>query len=209
MKVIGRLFNRFDVIPSSMKARLMFNFHETMLTAHLSRSKVTAALDQRVLWMKRKELHHFTQGAVFNRLGHGPPPLIVVPTFSGAVELFIGRDAFVPESHSGWCTGRVFVAFAEHFCGWLTRHRARIGAASSAKAVLIVDNAQLHADPGALSIFRANQVRVISLLPHCTHLQQPVGVAWAKPFQHGFSTLVRSRRTETWLAFSTCSTAEL
>jgi hypothetical protein len=79
----------------------------------------------------------------------------------------------VRESGSGGSTGPIFAAFAEHFCGWLTRYRARIGVAPSAEAFLILDNAQLHADPGALPVFRANHVRVITLPPHCRHLCNP------------------------------------
>jgi hypothetical protein len=68
----------------------------------------------------------------------------------------------------------------------------RIGAAPT-EAVLLVDNALHDADPGALPVFRGNQVRVITLPPHCTHLLQPVDGAWAEPFKDGFSTLVRSQ----------------
>jgi hypothetical protein len=155
----------------------MLNYHATKHAANLSRSKVIVAFDQRVFRKKPKKPLHFTLSAVFNPLGHGPPPLIAVPTFSGAEELFMGRDAFVRESRSGWCTGPIFAAFAEHSCGWLTGSRAHIGVAPSSEAVLIVDNAQLHADPGALRVFRANSVRVTTLPPHCTHLLQPVYVA--------------------------------
>jgi hypothetical protein len=96
-------------------------------------------------------------------------------------------------SRSGWCTGPIFAAFAEDFPGWLTRYRARTGVAPSAEAFLILDNAQLHAHPGALRVFRANHLRVITLPPHCTHLLQPVDAVWTKPLKDHFPTLVRSR----------------
>jgi hypothetical protein len=65
----------------------------------------------------------------------------------------MGQDALVREFRSGWCTGPIFAALADHFCGWLTCYRARIGIAPSAEAVLILDNAQLHANPGAHRVF--------------------------------------------------------
>jgi hypothetical protein len=139
----------------------MFNYDETMLAASLRRNKVIVALYQRVFRTKHKKPHHYTLGAICNPLGHGPPLLIVIPTFSGAGELCMGQDAFVRESRSGWCTGPIFAAFAHHFCGWLTGYRAGMGVAPNAEAALIVDNAQLHAYPGALRVFRANHVRVI------------------------------------------------
>jgi hypothetical protein len=92
-RVIGRWFDRFGGILSSVNPPLMFNDDETMLAANLSPGKVIAALDQRVFRKKHKKPHHYTLGAVFNPLGHGPPPLRVIPMFSGAEELFMGQDA--------------------------------------------------------------------------------------------------------------------
>jgi hypothetical protein len=56
---------------------------------------------------------------------------------------------------------------------------------------VIVDTAQLHADPEAPHVFRANRVRVITLPPHCTDWVRPVDAAWAKSFKDRFSPLVR------------------
>jgi hypothetical protein len=75
-------------------------------------------------------------------LRHGPPALIVIRRFSGAGELFMGQNALVRESRSGWWTGPIFAAFAEHFCVWWTVYRSQIGVALCAEAVLLVDNAQ-------------------------------------------------------------------
>jgi hypothetical protein len=189
-KVIGRWFDRFGVILSSVDRRLNFNYDETMHAANLSRGKVIVALDQSMFRKKHKKPHLFTLGAVFSPLGHGPPPLIVVPMFSGAEELFMGQNAFVRESRSWWRTRPIFAAFAEHFCGWLTGCRVRIGIALSAEAVLIVDNAQLHADPGAPRVFRANDAPIITLPPHCTHLPRPADVVRVKPFKDRPSQLL-------------------
>jgi hypothetical protein len=68
----------------------MLKFDGTMLAASLSRSEVIVPLDQRVFQKKHKKPDHYTLGAVFNRTGHGPPPLIVIPTLSRAEERFIG-----------------------------------------------------------------------------------------------------------------------
>jgi hypothetical protein len=61
---------------------------------------------------KNKKPHHSTLGAVFNPFGHGPSPWVVVPTFSGAEELFAGQPVLIGESRSGWSTGPIFAAFA-------------------------------------------------------------------------------------------------
>jgi hypothetical protein len=116
-KVIGIWFKRCGPILSQVNARLMFNYDETMPAANLSRDKVIVAPDQRVFRKKHKKPHHFILGANFNPLGHGPPPLTVIQTFPGAEEPSMGRDAFARESRSGWCTGSIFAAFAEHLCG--------------------------------------------------------------------------------------------
>ena len=194
--VIGRWFDRFGTILTSVNPRLRFNYDETMLAASLSRSKVVVVLDQRVFRRKHKKPHHFTLGAVFNPFGHGPSPLVVVPTFSTAEELFAGQRAFIRESRSGWCTGPIFAAFAAHFCSWLAGYRAEIGVPADQEAVLILDNAQIHANAEAIRVFRENNVRVITLPAHCTHCMQPVGVSWAKSFKAHFSRLVVSKSEE-------------
>lgn len=194
--VIGRWFERFGPLITSVNPRLLFNYDETMMAVSLRRSKVIVVLDQRVFRRKHKKPHHFTLGAVFNPFGHGPSPLVVVPTFSAAEDLFAGQKAFIRESRSGWCTGPIFAAFAGHFCRWLTAYRAEIGAGTCEEAVLILDNAQIHANPEAIQVFRENHVRVITLPPHCTHCMQPVDVSWAKSFKDHFSTLVCSKRDE-------------
>jgi hypothetical protein len=130
--VIGRWFERFGAIISSVNLRLMSSLDETMLTRNWSQGKVTVALDQRVFRKKCKKPHHYTLGVVFSPFGHRSSPLTVIPRFSGAEELFMGRDELVREFRTGWCTVPIFAAFAEHFCGWLTDCCARIGVAPSA-----------------------------------------------------------------------------
>jgi hypothetical protein len=86
-RVIRTWFGRFGVIPWSTNPHLLFNYDETMFAANLGRSEVIVAVDQRVFRKTHKKRNHFTLGAVFNPLGHGPLPLIVVPTFSAGEEV--------------------------------------------------------------------------------------------------------------------------
>jgi hypothetical protein len=89
--VIGKWYERLGFQLASAKPRLLFNFEETMLAANLRRNKVIDTLDQRVFRKRRKKPPHFTLGAVFDSFGGGPSPLIVVATFFGAEELFVGQ----------------------------------------------------------------------------------------------------------------------
>jgi hypothetical protein len=76
------------------------------------------------------------------------------------------------------------------------------------EAILIVDNAQLHADPAALRVFRAKHDRVITLPPHCTHCMQSVDVAWAGPCKDRFSASVRAQTDHRVLRLLTMLTGE-
>jgi hypothetical protein len=87
-------------------------------------------LDQRVFRKKNKKPSHFTLGTVSNPFRHGPSPPVVVPTFSGAEELFGGQPELIGESRSGWSTGPIFAAFTELFCHWLISSRAGTRGAS-------------------------------------------------------------------------------
>jgi hypothetical protein len=73
---------------------------------------------------------------------------------------------------------------------------------------VIVDKAQLHADPESPRVFRANHVRVSTLQPHCTDCVQPVDVARAKSFEDRFSPLVRSSTEQDVLRLLTLLTGE-
>jgi hypothetical protein len=119
---------------------------------------------------KNGKPHHFALGALFNRFGHGPSPQMVVPTFSGAEELFAGQPVLIREWRSGWPTGPILAASAGHFCHWLIPYRTEIPVQPDEEAVLVLDNAQIHAEPKAILVFRANHVRLITLPPHCTQL---------------------------------------
>jgi hypothetical protein len=59
------------------------------------------ALDRGVFRKRRKKQQHITLGAVFNSFGHGPRPLIVVSTLSGAEELLAGQNVLDPRV-AGW-----------------------------------------------------------------------------------------------------------
>jgi hypothetical protein len=94
----------------------------------------------------------------------------------------------------------MFAALVGKFYRVLAVCQAQICVRTCCEAVLMVDNAQLDADPEALCVFRANHVRVIALPPHCTHGWQRVDIAWAqsftdpwaKSFKDGVSALVRA-----------------
>jgi hypothetical protein len=94
----------------------MFNSDETIRAASLRRNKVIAA---RVPEEIQEAISlHARRG--FRPIG----PWITAADCDSDVlcadELFMGQGAFVRESRSGWCTGPIFAASAEHFCGWLT-----------------------------------------------------------------------------------------
>jgi hypothetical protein len=66
---IGRWFDRFDVILSSVSLRLMFNYDETTLAANLSRGKVIVALDKRVFSAEAREAASLHSWCRFQPLG--------------------------------------------------------------------------------------------------------------------------------------------
>jgi hypothetical protein len=121
--VIGRRCEGFGCHLASVYLQLLFKVDKTMLAANSPRNMVIVALAQRVFRTGGEKLHHFTLAAVFNSFGHRPSPVIVVPTFSGAEELFAGQNVFVPDSRSGRCTVSAFDAFAGHFCACLAHLR--------------------------------------------------------------------------------------
>jgi hypothetical protein len=93
----------------------MFHFDETMLAANFEWKQGDSCTRGGRVQEEAQEAISLHSGWGFQPFGTWP--LIVVPIFSGAEELFVGHDAFVRESLSQCCTGSIFAAFAEHFCG--------------------------------------------------------------------------------------------
>ena len=183
--MIGRWFERVGPVLSSVNPCLMFNYDESTLAVSLRRSKVVVVLDQRIFRRKHKKPHHLTIGAVFNPFGQRPSPLIVVPTFplshfptlprSRAPTLprprqprsclLDKRHSFASPALGGARAPSSPPSPPTSAIGW--HSIAQMRAAGNEQAVLILDNAQIHAYPEAIRVFRGNHVPVITLPPLC------------------------------------------
>jgi hypothetical protein len=134
-----------------------------------------------------------TLWATINRDGGAGPPRIVLPGLKKLPPELERMQAQGKANFScaqkGWATGRVFVEDARKWCDWLEqKHRPNLPPRERSKAVvLFVDGSSTHIELDALLCYRDHGVIVISLVPHCSHILQPIDVNWARRFKVAFT----------------------
>lgn len=92
-----------------------------------------------------------------------------------------GRYTLTP---TGWASSDSWAAFSTFFVDQVKKR-------GLTKALLIVDGAGTHMDFRALQIFRENNVRLLALPPSCTHMMQPLDVAFFKPMRTYITSIIR------------------
>ena len=83
----------------------------------------------------------------------------------------------------------LFFEWAKMFCNWLEEYRAKLH--ESCEALLILDSHPSRASIEALELFKACNVRVITLPPHYTHAIQPFDVSISHALKTRYSKLFR------------------
>jgi hypothetical protein len=103
-----------------------------------------------------------------------------------------GRDVSFATSKTGWAASYVYEGWAAEFCAWLDRYRETLPEGERDKpALLFVDGAASHISLKACRMFAKHNIICITMVPHCTHIIQPIDVCFAKWFKAEFSDLYR------------------
>jgi hypothetical protein len=144
--------------------------------------KVICTPEQRVFRQEEEKSAHLTVMLCVNRRGEGPIPMVVVPNLASCRREFRaihGSDAHLTTSPSGWVDGEGWIEFARLFCECVDSRR-RTRESTDEPVALFVDNAPTRSNVEALRIFRDHNVRLLTFVPHATHVQQPIDVVIAR-----------------------------
>jgi hypothetical protein len=181
--LINRWFSSMSPEVRGINPCLIFNFDETMLYS-TSHAKIIISSEKKTFRRKAPMGPHVTLGLCISPLGIHPPPLIILSakeldeTFSYFESVNLVQ---IVNSPSGWMTGEIFAQWANRFCQWLQIYRLSLPEEVRGQtALLYIDNCRSHCSLEALTVFRMNNVKVISFPPHVTHILQPVDVSCAK-----------------------------
>ena len=162
---------------------LVYNADETRVTIVHKPSKVVAELGRRnvhsVTSAERGKTH--TVLSCVSASGHVLPPCIIYPRKRKVPDNF--REGAVPDtlfahSDSGWMNYDIYFEWFEFFLKNIPPKRP---------VVLIQDGHASHMSIKLIELARANDVHLLCLPAHTTHILQPLDMGVFKPFKTYFS----------------------
>ena len=135
---------------------------------------------------------HFSVMFAHNVIGASPPPFLIIPDLKNCpseIKKYISNgEIWCCSTESGWENRNSFLLWTINFINWLSNYRMNLDPEiRDEKAVLILDGHCSRENPIALYILRINNIDVLVLPAHTTHLLQMFDVVLAKPFKKSFS----------------------
>ena len=104
------------------------------------------------------------------------------------VDLRIVRDYIWAGSDKGWMEKSIFLDWCGHFITWMKNYRIWRGVPPDEPAVLFSDNHNSREVEGAKELLEANHIRMIFLIPHTSHICQPLDDEIFKVFKKQLRT---------------------
>ena len=185
-----------EEIISDCPPPLMFGADETMLKT-LMKKKVLALINSGTKFRKAQQIPHITSMCTHNVVGDGPPPFIILSNTLKSlpqelIPLAQAEKAWFASSKSGWMTRDLFIVWTILFINWLTRYRKQLSVSiRDRRALLILDGHASRECPVALHLLRENDVDVLCLPAHTSHITQMFDVCLASPLKRKYSDLLR------------------
>lgn len=192
--IMGDIKKRFPNLPASN----VCNLDETNLTPERRKSRVLAAKGAR-------RTHCLCNDARFSMTclpvvfadGTYMPPQFIVkgkrrPVWWGSAEFHSHvaytefADATLSVQTNGWMDSEIFLTwFEEYFLPFTANRRS-----PEAPVVLILDNFSGHVHPSTLQLAMDNDVIMVGLPPHSTHITQPLDVTLMKPLKDYWTRVI-------------------
>ena len=173
---------------------LMFNMDETYITAKKKLHCLTTGQQSNLTSFPVSP--HMTGVVTVHAGGERIRPMIILPNKKTMRSLdFIGSDAFLASSGSGWMTKPLYRYYAMTFVSELSFLRSKWPPELRDETVLLfVDGHSSRWDFIANLIFWLFNVDVVTFPGHCTHLLQMFDVALAGPIKAEFKKLLFSEQ---------------
>ena len=165
---LGAICARLNILSKPMQ---IYNMDETGISVVHKPGRVIAELGRRNVWAvtsgERGKTH--TVLACASASGYSLPPFMIYPRKKMAAKLQEGAfpGTIFQCSESGWVTGELFVKWFEFFIKNIPPSRP---------ALLILDGHASHVSIDVVELARANDIHMLCLPAHTTHLLQPLDV---------------------------------
>ena len=189
-------FDKFEEILKNTPPELIFTADETMLQAAFSKKVCIPNDIRRYIESKIDGIPHMTAMCCANLLGKAAPLYLIIKNRMNFPEelLKIRKAALfgLGSTPSGWMNRFTFFYWVTHFIPFVTNYVYELGLnPATVRTVLIVDGHVSRSCPLALELLAANNVIVLTLPPHTTHILQVFDVSLAGPLKRAFTDLLR------------------
>lgn len=177
---LGAVYGRLNLLTKPMQ---VFNADETGINVVYKPGKVLAMVGRKNVYSiaagERGKNH--TILACVSASGISLPPLMIYPRKRSVPEgMRAGAppDTMFTVSDSGWMTKEIYFDWFKQFIKWITPIRP---------VLLIQDGHASHVSIDLIEVARANDIHLLCLPPHTTHILQPLDVGVFKSFKSAFS----------------------
>jgi hypothetical protein len=182
-------FFTFITPHANSPPHLTFNADETTVASH-SESKVITLRGKLPLKPDKKFSLHMTAMCCFNAIGTKVPLFIILKNLQSLPNELqeLHLPIYYASSRSGWMTKELFSAWAVHFISWTATYRATYLHTyhpndENAQILLYLDGHASRINYEAMKLFEQNNIKVITLRSHTTHLCQPFDKVIASPLK--------------------------
>jgi hypothetical protein len=198
--IMDELRKKYPDLPAANIA----NLDETNLTPERRKSRVLAAKGA-------KRTHSLCNDARFSMTalpvifadGTQMPPHFIIkgqrrPQWWGSREYCIEladtefANATLSVQENGWMDSMIFLTwFQEYFLPFTANRRSK-----TSPVILILDNFSGHVHPATLRVASDNDVIMVGLPPHSTHITQPLDVCLMKPLKDYWKRMLEERQVQ-------------
>ena len=197
VEVIQGYFDKFHQIFTSTPPELLFTVDESMVNISKQRKSIVPDTMKAYLEEEFETLPHTTGMFCSNLYGAKPPLFIIIKSLKHCpVELEpLVRCGFIwlASSSTGWMDRYCFLNWVICFTLWLRQFRHGFPHLNNNKALLVLDGHSSRENPLALEVLEANNVNVVVLPSHTTHILQLFDIMLASPLKKELTALLRSR----------------
>ena len=194
--VINSFFDKHETLISNTPPCLLFGADETKLEPSISKKVLVHHDLLRVIKNGIPNMPHISAMCAHNAIGTAVPLFIILKDLQNLPnelkDFSETGQAWFGSSRKGFMTRDLFLQWCVHFINWLSMYRLTLDeSVRHRKALLIMDGHHSRENPFALMLMAANDIEVLILPSHVTHILQMFDVGLASPMKAKFSSLFR------------------
>ena len=190
--VVENFFSQFSAFIASFHPALIFGVDETMIEP-LPRKKVVVPKNVKTYLLDSyPEISHITGMMCHGVYGVSLPPFIVLTKLVNIPPdldtLCQTGQIHLASTNSGYMTRDLFVIWVFHFINFVKVYRSNLSPNLRSRPILLIsDGHTSRENPLALHLLNRENIHLLILPAHCTHILQMFDVVIASAFKQSYS----------------------